>query len=232
LIRRYGARTAIIRKIIIYSVLEPITPDIALRSNVTTRFWVDLAIPIQTPAGLYTGQVEIAADAGPFSFPYTLQVHPFTLLKPKPTEMAWGFWFPPPRDKKLLHGSLQLMAECGITTFAFENWDAEVTPEGSVTLHTAKMDAALDAALAAGLTGPFLIGVGLGEFSGSGPEYSPQWQTNYMAALRLFSRHMAEKNIPFTAMIFDEPRESNIRPCNRNREQMLAYLARISHQKS
>jgi hypothetical protein len=204
--------------------LEPVTQAVPLLSNVTTRFWVDLAVPADAAPGLYTGRVEVATDAGPFAIPYTLEVHPFTLRKPLPTEMAWGFWFPPPRDADARRRHLRLMAECGISTFAFQNWSARVDPRGEVALETADMDAALADARAAGLTGPYLIGIGLGEFPGSGAEYSAGWRTRYTRALRLFEQHLAGQGVPYAGLVFDEPRETNIRPCNRNREQMLLYL--------
>lgn len=204
--------------------LEPVTQAVPLFSNVATRFWVDLAVPPDAPPGLYTGRVEVATDAGPFAFPYTLRVHPFTLQKPLPTEMAWGFWFPPPRDADARRRHLRLMADCGITTFAFQNWNARVDGRGEVSLETAEMDAALADARAQGLTGPYLIGIGLGEFSGSGAEYSAGWRTHYTRALRLFEEHLAKLDVPYAGLVFDEPRETNIRPCNRNREQMLLYL--------
>lgn len=207
--------------------LEPIRADLPLLSNATTRFWVDLAVPRDAASGVYSGRVDIATDAGEFAFPYTLTVYPFALLKPGPSEMAWGFWFPPPREPGELNKHLRLMAACGITTFAFENWEARVDKQGRVDIETTALDQTLDAAEAQGLTGPFLIGVGLGEFPGSGMEYTPPWKPRYQEAIRQFSRHMTRRRTPFIALVFDEPRETNIRPCNRNREQMLDYLALI-----
>lgn len=207
--------------------LEPVRADLPLLSNVTTRFWVDLAVPRDAAPGVYSGRVDIATDAGAFSFPYVLTVHPFHLLKPGPTEMAWGFWFPPPREPDVLNKHLRLMADCGITTFAFENWEARADERGRISIETAALDRVLDAAEAQGLPGPFLIGVGLGEFPGSGMEYTPAWRSHYTEAIKKFSAHMAKRKTPFAALVFDEPRETNIRPCNRNREQMLDYLALI-----
>ncbi len=207
--------------------LEPVSDNMPLLSNVTTRFWVDLAVPDDAVPGSYTGRVDITTEEVSFSFDYTLQVHPFRLLEPAPAEMTWGFWVPPPEDRDLLRRHLDLMAASGVRTFAFEGWDAHVSKKGKVGINTDELDRILDEATRAGLTGPFLINVGLGEFNGSGPEYSPEWERNYTKALKLFEQHMAKRRTPFLALVFDEPRETNIRPCNRNREQMLYYLKLI-----
>ena len=224
------------------------TFPISVKSEVTKEFWITIHIPDGTPAGTYTGSVNIHASSGELSVPLTVGVYPFTL--DSADDMAYGWYYMAPEDRYCLNtrwfpdlagaadGRLRSdfadMRRHGFNSIEFPRPSLSGIdfPTGHVsTVDMSRLDRYVDAMQAVGFGGnrPGQVGtVGLANSILSGSAVT-EFDSNFDAAFKDVLARVAAwgeaDGVPLVMYLVDEPRESMIQPWNRNLADTLEYCA-------
>ena len=223
--------------------LVPAQP-ISAPAHHNRQFWLTLRVPPQTPAGTYTGRINVEADGVAAALPWTVHVHPFSL---EPPGVSLGMWDNlinkhdvafkwEERDefvRGLIRNQLEDMIAHGLNGVPLPAPKVtNVRKDGSFDIDWAYPTIMAEEILRTPLKDHehmiSLLNIFNYRFMRSGlKEFSPPFEAALKRLLDSLMEWKERLGIRIFLQVVDEPRETNINDWNRNRKDTVWYLKAI-----
>lgn len=221
--------------------------ELDIEQGVSQCFWLWLAIPEKTPAGMYSSVFTFHSEGGKVDVPVSCEVYPFQLKSDLPVSFGMYYaerQFPPfPADerRRLLKEQLQWMREIGFTavpvsaptvlglkgndqvSLRFDPFMYELAREVGMAARPEQklMASQLGMARAIGRRLPGSMGAKVDQQPGIELR-QPEFERYYLNAAKQYRDFLTKTGLPVAVEICDEPRETP-NPWNRNLADSLHY---------
>ena len=97
-------------------------------------YWLDVPVPLNTPAGIYDGEITLqAAGREPLRIPFRIEVAAID-LPALPENQVVGFYYYPPDDPSLIEAHFKDMAARGVNGISLAGSFVEKSPSGRLVL--------------------------------------------------------------------------------------------------
>ncbi|MCZ7646833.1 MAG: carbohydrate-binding family 9-like protein [Planctomycetota bacterium] len=216
--------------------------DLVLKQGWNVQYWATLFVPPGTPSGVYKGVVSIASEHGQaLELPLAVRVRAFELPR---TTTECGMWnngafsnhmlsaFPEhePYVQQTFEAEVKNWADHGMNGYALDKPEATYNREQvKVTLDFKHLNRQVEALKKYGMTGRHMLGgvanmIQYGLMRKGFVEFSPEFNKALLQILAEIRDWMEAKDVRAVVQVFDEPRETELNPWNRNRRDTLKYL--------